>query len=676
MISLLAIVIGAIVFAGILVVALVIVVRVVLRVVQPEGHTPDVAESPSASPRAASTPRCPTCGYALPTDSPQGLCPRCLLQVAIEPAPAVEHVTPPTAAYHPGAMTPNPQDIAAHFPQLEVLELLGKGGMGAVYKARQPHLDRFVALKVLPPEVANDPAFAERFAREARALARLNHPNIVSVYDFGQSEGLYWLTMEFVDGVNLREAMRAGQLTPEKALGIVPQLCDALQFAHDEGVVHRDIKPENILLDRRGRVKVADFGLAKLLGPSAADTGLTSTQQVMGTLHYMAPEQLAGARAVDHRADIYSLGVMFYEMLTGELPLGHFPLPSKTSGIDARLDQVVLRTLEREPADRYQHASDIKTDLESIAHAPVLTPSATHDGAIVLQRGLTFWMTPQPGYARWVGVPMLALLAVYMLLACGLLGFLQWSGDNDGPLWGAGEVRHGQVQQDGGAADVVRFPPRVDIGLYSLLCAGPVVLAVAFGVLNLVWAFHGRKGMGRVSTTSIWKENSPRSRSRMRLAAAALLVLVLGIAAWLLWCQPWATPLEQRLVGKWKGSGTISTAWSFDIKPDPKQGIPGGKASGRTTCACTVWAEFKPDGTYSWTEEHKSEGLNVRFNIPADGAAPPRWESLGAHGTMLNVRMHNGEVVLVFQGKGTFSMELPDPAKAEGTITFQRVHGH
>ncbi len=173
--------------------------------------------------------------------------------------------------------------------------------------------------------------------------------------------------MEFVDGVNLRQAMKAGNLKPAEALKIVPQICEALQFAHDEGIVHRDIKPENILLDKKGRVKIADFGLAKLLGRTAADVSLTGTQQVMGTMHYMAPEQLEGARDVDHRADIYSLGVTFYEMLTGELPIGRFAAPSKKVQIDVRLDDVVLRSLEKEPEMRYQHASDIKTEVEGIS---------------------------------------------------------------------------------------------------------------------------------------------------------------------------------------------------------------------------------------------------------------------------------------------------------------------
>lgn len=313
--------------------------------------------------------RCPECGKDLPPDAPEGLCPQCMLKagLASQTGPGMEPLG--TVSYSPGSagfVPPSLEAISRHFPQLEVLELLGKGGMGAVYKARQPGLDRLVAVKILPPEVSADPAFAERFTREARALARLNHASIVTIYDFGQADGLYYFIMEFVDGVNLRQAMRAGSLQPREALKVVPQICEALQFAHDEGIVHRDIKPENVLLDKKGRVKIADFGLAKLLGKSAGEASLTGTRQVMGTLHYMAPEQVEGARDVDHRADIYSLGVTFYEMLTGELPLGRFAPPSKKVHIDVRLDEVVLRALEKEPEQRYQHASDVKTEVEAI----------------------------------------------------------------------------------------------------------------------------------------------------------------------------------------------------------------------------------------------------------------------------------------------------------------------
>jgi uncharacterized protein (TIGR03067 family) len=173
--------------------------------------------------------------------------------------------------------------------------------------------------------------------------------------------------MEFVDGVNLRHLLQERRLKPGEALQIVPQICEALQYAHEQGVVHRDIKPENILVDKQGHVKIADFGLAKLLGPKAADSALTGSQQIMGTPHYMAPEQMERPLAVDHRADIYSLGVVFYEMLTGELPLGQFAPPSQKVQVGVRLDEVVLRALAREPERRYQHASDVKAEVESIA---------------------------------------------------------------------------------------------------------------------------------------------------------------------------------------------------------------------------------------------------------------------------------------------------------------------
>jgi predicted Ser/Thr protein kinase len=281
-----------------------------------------------------------------------------------------------SGAHHAPFTAPTPEELAKHFPQLEIIELLGQGGMGAVYKAREPGLDRLVALKILPPDAARDPAFAERFKREARALAKLNHPNIVAVHGLGEADGLFYFIMEHVDGVNLRELIRSGQCKPEEALKIVPQICEALQFAHDEGIVHRDIKPENILLDKRGRLKIADFGLARLLrgaGGSPAtprDYTLTGPWQVMGTPHYMAPEQMDDPLRVDHRADIYSLGVVFYEMLTGELPRGRFAPPSQKVQVDVRLDEVVLRALEQEPQRRYQQASEVKTDVETISRSP------------------------------------------------------------------------------------------------------------------------------------------------------------------------------------------------------------------------------------------------------------------------------------------------------------------
>ncbi len=322
---------------------------------------------------------CPQCGAELPADAPQGMCPKCLMKLGLptgaeaEKAGASEPTSDvPTSATPPGSFSPpEPAELAKQFPQLEILELLGQGGMGAVYKARQKQLDRLVALKILPPQVARTEAFAERFTREARSLAKLNHPRIVSVYDFGHTEdGLYYFIMEFIDGTDLRHVIQAGELSAAESLAIVPQICEALQFAHEEGIVHRDVKPENILIDKKGRVKIADFGLAKLLDRPASLYTLTGAGQRMGTPHYMAPEQIEHPGQVDHRADIFSLGVVFYEMLTGELPLGRFAPPSQKVQVDVRLDKVVLHSLEKELERRYQHASEVKTDVEVIASGP------------------------------------------------------------------------------------------------------------------------------------------------------------------------------------------------------------------------------------------------------------------------------------------------------------------
>lgn len=329
---------------------------------------------------------CLICGAELPSDAPEGPCSRCQAgkdpAATISAAPAGDGLG--TATYLAPANAPTPGELAAHFPQLEILQLQGRGGMGAVYLARQPALDRRVALKILPPLAGRDPAFAERFAREARALARLNHPSIVSLYDFGQSDGIYYFLMEFVEGGNLRQAFRAGRIQPAESLRLASRICEALQYAHDEGIVHRDIKPENLLLDNKGRVKIADFGLAKVVGAAPAGLALTGSQQVMGTLHYMAPEQLERPLEIDHRADVYSLGVVLYEMLTGELPLGRFVPPSQKSPVDLRVDAIVLRALEKDPARRYASAGEMKTDLEKLTDArPVPTGDASQATATV-----------------------------------------------------------------------------------------------------------------------------------------------------------------------------------------------------------------------------------------------------------------------------------------------------
>ena len=309
--------------------------------------------------------KCPHCGKPAPRNL-MGLCPECLLKAGMGTATGEESPRQAAGRFIP----PTAQELAEYFPELEIVELIGRGGMGAVYKAKQKALDRVVALKILPPAVGEDQAFAQRFAREAKALAALSHPHIVTLYEFGEAQGktavgdgqrLFYFLMEYVDGVNLRQLMAAGKLAAQEALAIVPQICDALQYAHDRGIVHRDIKPENILLSREGVVKIADFGVAKIIGKTetmgAEHQGeqrpeVTGAHRV-GTPAYMAPEQQNNPGEVDHRADIYSLGVVFYQMLTGELPGQQIQPPSRKVQIDVRLDEIVLRALEQEPERRY-----------------------------------------------------------------------------------------------------------------------------------------------------------------------------------------------------------------------------------------------------------------------------------------------------------------------------------
>jgi serine/threonine protein kinase len=312
--------------------------------------------------------QCPSCQRVIPDRAPGGLCPSCVIQMGKQGD--LGHAN----TMHWNSDSPvGLAEIAMRLPNLEFIEVIGSGGMGTVFKARQKSLDRLVAVKLLSSKICNDPSFAERFNREARTLAKLNHPNIVTVFESGEIEGRYYIVMEYIDGINLRDAIRAKTLSAEDALSIVPQICDALFYAHQESIVHRDIKPENILLDKKGKVKIADFGLAKLLGDSMEFLTLTGTNQVVGTLNYMAPEQLERPLAVDHRADIYSLGVVFYELLTGELPIGRFSPPSFFAVGDEKLDEVVFRTLEKQPDRRYQHASEVKTAVEQYRPAPEFT---------------------------------------------------------------------------------------------------------------------------------------------------------------------------------------------------------------------------------------------------------------------------------------------------------------
>ena len=294
-----------------------------------------------------------------------------------------------------------------------------------MYKARQKQLDRIVALKLMHPRFSRDPQFSERFNREARALAKLSHPNIVHVYEFGTvgraGDEHAFFVMEYIDGANLQQMIGTKAFTAQQALAIVPKLCDALQYAHDEGVVHRDIKPANILLDAKGRVKIADFGLAKIAG--VEDGRLTRTNQGMGTMLYTAPEQLANAKDVDHRADIYSLGVVFYEMLTGELPMGRFANPSQTVGVDVRFDEIVLHALERDVNRRYQHVSEVKTAVESVSGTPQAATSKVH--ATQLNDDFLIFNPRLPRMAHAITAFALFVVPIFYLMNVVMTGELQ-----------------------------------------------------------------------------------------------------------------------------------------------------------------------------------------------------------------------------------------------------------
>ncbi len=315
---------------------------------------------------SSSTLHCARCGAAM-SQAPEDFCPRCLMAGLIQP----------TGGGEPGDVPEllTPGELAPYFPQLEILECLGRGGMGVVYKARQLSLNRLVALKLLAPERIGDPRFAGRFEREARALAALNHPHIVGIHDFGLAGGYCYLLMEYVDGMNLRQLLESRKLSPAEALRFIPPLCGALQSAHDHGIVHCDIKPENILINKAGAVKIADFGVAKMVrdaveltdGEAPGSSAPAPGSLPYGTPAYAAPEQTGGA-AADHRADLYSLGVVLYEMLTGRRP-GDVPVPpSRHVEVDVRIDGIVLRALEKSPALRFETATAFRAQVESVVN--------------------------------------------------------------------------------------------------------------------------------------------------------------------------------------------------------------------------------------------------------------------------------------------------------------------
>ncbi|MDQ3336446.1 MAG: serine/threonine protein kinase [Myxococcota bacterium] len=250
----------------------------------------------------------------------------------------------------------------------KLVERIGAGGMGTVYRARTAEAAD-VAIKVLRPGFdADRGAMLARFAREAEALRRLEHAHVVRLHDHGEENGVAFIVTELVEGRDLAATLAAGRMKFTDVVDAFGQVCEGVAAAHAAGIVHRDLKPANILVGTNGAVKVADFGLAQL-GADAAVPTLTRTDVAMGTFHYLAPEQRKDARAVDHRADVWALGVILYEMLTGELPLGSFAPPS-ASGADRRADAIVRRALAPDPADRYATVDDLARAVRALHARP------------------------------------------------------------------------------------------------------------------------------------------------------------------------------------------------------------------------------------------------------------------------------------------------------------------
>ena len=273
---------------------------------------------------------------------------------------------------------PSVDQLAALFPGYQIHGLIACGGMGAVYHAVQSSLDRAVAIKILPREFGSDASFRTNFQTEAKSMARLNHPNLIGVYDFGEVDGMLYIIMEYVPGESLHHASYGGRLKGSDAARIVAAICDGLAHAHENGVLHRDIKPANILLDSQARPKIGDFGLARPIGSREGEN-----ETVFGTPHYTAPEVLARPDAVDARADIFSVGVLLHQLLTGHVPEEVQGLPSVIARCDIRFDEIVRKATNPMPEMRYRDAGTMARELHALAaslNRPHPAPTATATG--------------------------------------------------------------------------------------------------------------------------------------------------------------------------------------------------------------------------------------------------------------------------------------------------------
>ncbi len=302
----------------------------------------------------------------------------------------------------PSFVAPEPADLAPLFPGYEIHRLIATGGMGAVYQAVQKSLDRDVALKILPMEFSKDAAFCAGFEAEAKAMARLNHPNLIGVYDFGEVGGMLFIIMEYVPGHSVYHAAYGKAIDPKEVIRLVTAICNGLAHAHDNGIIHRDIKPSNILLDLNAEPKIGDFGLARPI-----ERKVQEGEEIFGTPHYTAPEVVNSPHSVDSRADIFSVGVLLYELLTGKLPDPN-PRPASTVvRCDIRFDAIIRKATQPLAAARYSSASEIAKDLEAIVprvastSGPKVGAKSGHKGSHSPVGGPPRPGTPVRGYAKY-----------------------------------------------------------------------------------------------------------------------------------------------------------------------------------------------------------------------------------------------------------------------------------
>jgi serine/threonine-protein kinase len=335
--------------------------------------------------------RCPNCSakydVGIYVTGQKVRCRRCGIKFAVlredMPAPARgDGPAPPAArpANKPARSAQNDIPPGTKLGGFEVTSVLGRGAMGTVYRGKQISLDRPVAIKVMSSDLAHQNEFVLRFRREAAALAALSHPNVVAIFDQGNVDSNWYFVMEYIEGPTLRRLLARKSLQRARALRLAVQVGRGLDYAHAKGVVHRDLKPENVLLadggERTEVAKICDFGLADILYSDRSYVNLTGSRISMGTVNYMAPEQRQDAGRVDQRADIYSFGVVVYEMLTGQLPLGRFRVPSAHDpALDRRIDPVIMRALEPDARKRPPRVREMLEVLESLSDGPTARPA-------------------------------------------------------------------------------------------------------------------------------------------------------------------------------------------------------------------------------------------------------------------------------------------------------------